>query len=107
MKALSILLLLALCGCAGSSNIITGKPRAALTENAVTVYSEMPPRSEVIGTVTARSISWTVGAQTQSLTGLLKREAGKIGANGILLNGVNIDTWNGGNATAQAIFVAP
>lgn len=80
------LLLLALGGCASGSAIITGTPRAPITPEQVTIYTEPPADFEVIGLVSATSdAGWTEQGSVDYAMRELKKRAAKLGANGVLL----------------------
>ena len=79
-------LLALLSGCATGSSIITGNTRPAVLPTEVRLFLSPPAQFEVIGLVEARS---EVGfsrqnAQDRTIENL-KRRAGRMGANGILL----------------------
>ena len=75
-----------LAGCATGSSIITGTPRPAVLPTEVRLFLSPPAEYEVIGLVEARS---EVGFSRQSAQDRtiedLRRRAGRMGANGILL----------------------
>src|SRR5262249_4398000 len=77
---------LAACATASGSAVVTGTPRHATSPDAVRLYSEPPPSFEVIGLVQASSES---GSTEQESSGYAveepKRQAAKLGANGVLL----------------------
>jgi hypothetical protein len=81
-----ILLFLVLGGCASGSSIVTGTPRAAITPEQVTIYTEPPAEFEVIGIVNASSdAGWTAQGSVDYAMRELKKRAAKLGANGVLL----------------------
>ena len=81
--------------CASGTALVTGTQRAATNPEAVVVYSEPPAKYEVIGIVTASSDSgWTEQSELEYAVAELKKQAAKIGANGVILE--NIATSNSG-----------
>lgn len=78
--------LLTLAGCASSTSVVTGSRRPAVPASEVRIYSDAPAHSETIGLVQAHSI---IGLGNQGhLEATLKElrtEAGRLGANGIVL----------------------
>lgn len=85
MKTGVVLLLSAfLAGCATSNQIVTGTARQAITSDAVKVYSTMPPGAEEIGLINAESAGKNQ-TSVDSAIAELKRRAGKLGANGIVI----------------------
>ncbi len=78
--------LLLVTGCVTGSHIITGNVRPAIAPEAVKIYTIAPNKFDDIGVVTA-----TTGGNRQSATDRavdeLKKQAAKLGANGILLSG--------------------
>jgi uncharacterized protein YbjQ (UPF0145 family) len=79
------------CGPSGSA-VLTGARRSAQPTEAVTIYLEPPTRKyEVVGLVTSRSVNGlTQQSDTQQATDELKRQAAKLGANGVLLTSSNV-----------------
>lgn len=79
------------CGPSGSA-VLTGARRPALSSEAVIVYLEPPTKKyEVVGLVTSRSVNGlTQQSDTQHATDELKRQAAKLGANGVLLTSSNV-----------------
>ena len=77
-------------GCtATGSHVVTGQPRPAVSPETVLVYHTAPERYEVIGEVTAH-IEATGKKATDQCVAELKNQAGKIGANGILIGGQTV-----------------
>ena len=88
-------------GCASSgSAVVTGKTRPKVSAEMVKIYLDAPANYEVSGLV--ESIGY-VGMTDQSRMNRaineLKEQAGKIGANGVLLEG----TGNASGATVGSI----
>ena len=94
-KALIVLTAFALSGCATGSHIITGTARPAISSREVKLYGAPPDRYEVVGTVNAfYGIGVGQGA-TDACVSELRKQAAKIGANGILLG--SFSTQSGGS----------
>ncbi len=82
---------LALVGCATSSHVLIGTPRPPIAPESVRVYLQPPPKFEQIATIQASSqgsLALTSQQNMDKAIERLKREAAKLGANGILLQGV-------------------
>ena len=111
--------LVAVAGCAQGSAIVTGTSRPPISVEFVVVYLDPPPSYEKVGIVEATSV---VGATLQQDTDMaiaeLKKQAAKIGANGVLLiqtgstvgtsSGVYYGTggyggWTGGYANTASV----
>ena len=96
------LVFLALGGCASGSSIVTGTTRTPLTPEQVTIYLEPPADFDVIGLVNASSDSgWTEQGSQDYAVKELKKQAAKLGANGVLLmsSGEKTTTAVGGYGT--------
>ncbi len=108
MKVLKLTVMLLLTGCATSSHKVTGSLRPELPPEAVKIFHAMPPHAQIIGTVSASSFAGmdlkqaTANAITQ-----LQVEAGKLGANGLVLNFTQDQPLDGATNSAQAIYVSP
>jgi hypothetical protein len=77
--------------CATSSHLLIGSPRAPISPESVKVYLQPPPKYEQIATIDAGSQGSLAVTGQQNLDKAIermKREAAKLGANGILLQGV-------------------
>ena len=89
----------ALAGCATTSHVITGKPRAPIDPSQVTLYSSAPPKYEEIAVIEASSrSSFSFGDQQKmdAVIERLKKEAASLGANGVLLQRTGSDGGGGG-----------
>jgi hypothetical protein len=92
LGAASILMMRALSGCASSQVAVVGRLRPAISPEQVQIYLE-PPASQYdeIANLSASSrgsFSMTAEGKIDKVIERLKREAAKLGANGILLHGV-------------------
>lgn len=88
----------ALMGCATTSHVITGKPRAPIDPSQVTLYSSAPPKYEEIAVIDASSrSSFAFGEQKKmdAVIERLKKEAASLGANGVLLQRTGSDGGGG------------
>lgn len=82
---------LLLAGCATSSHVLIGTARAPISPELVKVYLQPPAKYVEIATIDASSRgSLTITSQqnTDKAIGRLKQEAARLGANGILLQGI-------------------
>jgi hypothetical protein len=79
-----------LAACTSSSHVLVGNARAPISPDQVKIYFEPPPKYEQIATLDASSGSMFGSDQskTDEAIAKLKAEAAKVGANGILLQGV-------------------
>lgn len=99
---LPLLVVLMLVGCASGSTIVTGTPRAPIAPERVRIYLDPPESSEVIGLVSASSdAGWTEQGSVDHAIQELKKQAAKVGANGVLLvsTGEKTSTVIGGVGT--------
>ena len=106
---LFISIITVLFGCATGSAIITGQVRPALNPTEVKIYLNPPSQYETIGIIEASSdVEFFTQAAQNRVIENLKKQAAKIGANGILLrNTGSVFYDNGSTKTAQgeAIYV--
>lgn len=92
------LLALLLTACA-SSHMLTGRPRPPIDPAQVRIYFSAPPGGfEEIALLETSSGAFTYGEQnkTNALFDKLRREAAKLGANGVLFQG-SADGYGGSN----------
>ncbi|MGO9935745.1 MAG: hypothetical protein ACLPV8_28600 [Steroidobacteraceae bacterium] len=83
-----ILLAVSAAGCATSSQVLTGTPRAPISPNDVRVYTQAPPSFEEIAVLNAsrKSVTSAGGERAiQKMIDSLKSQAAMLGANGLLL----------------------
>jgi hypothetical protein len=88
----AVLALAALSGCV-SSHVIVGKVRPPISPDQVQLYLH-PPAGKyeevaLLDSNSRHSFSFTAQGKTNAVIERLKAEAAKLGANGILLNGVS------------------
>src|SRR6266568_2275819 len=72
-------------GCTTGSHIVTGTARPAVLPDAVKIYTKPPEKFESVGIVSAFVEARTGQAATDKALKELKKQAAKIGANGIIL----------------------
>jgi hypothetical protein len=75
-------------GCATGTHIVTGKQRSPIKPEQVVIYQVPPAKFEVVGIVNAQS-SGNRQFHMDAALAELKRQASLVGANGIILGGVN------------------
>jgi len=82
--------MLTIVACA-SSHVMVGKARTPLSANQVQIYLHAPAKYDeiaILDTSSRGSFSITAQGKTDIVIARLKEEAAKLGANGILLQGV-------------------
>ena len=83
----------AITACASGSALVTGNTRAPVAPELVTIYLDPPAAYEVIGLVSASSNSgWTEQGDLDYAIEELKKQAAKLGANGVLLGSIGETT---------------
>src|SRR6056297_1520259 len=93
ISTITIMLLLIIISCTTSSVIITGNTRPAIDSTEVTIYLDPPSKYETIGMIEALSdIEISAQAAQDRVINELKKQAAKIGANGILLLNAGTDS---------------
>jgi hypothetical protein len=88
----TIALLPAVAGCATSSQVLTGSPRAPVSPNNVRVYTQAPQSFEEIALLSAsrKSVSTAGGERAiEKMIESMKSQAAQLGANGLLLEDVS------------------
>jgi hypothetical protein len=82
---------LALAACSTSSHVITGQTRPPVPPETVRIYTQPPSKYEQIATLNASSagsFAFTSQGNMDVAIARMKEEAGKLGANGVLLTAV-------------------
>ena len=100
-KALLLTLAAALTGCATGTHIVTGSAHPKIKPDQVTIYQVAPAKFEIIGIVN----STTPGMRPHNMddaVNVLKEQAAEIGANGVLLGGVNAGSESVGVGSGTA-----
>ncbi|GAA3926445.1 hypothetical protein [Luteimonas lutimaris] len=104
MRTLSILLSCLLLAACASSALVTGTPRAPIDPSQVRVYFQAPAGVyEEIALLESNSGAFTYGEQNKmnSVVAKLRKEAAKLGANGVLFRGTE-DGYGGGGMSVGA-----
>src|SRR5271166_1867428 len=91
IKHLAIISLLSVCGCV-TSHVIVGKVRPPIAPDQVQLYLH-PPATKyeeiaLLESSSKNSFSFTAQGKTNAVIERMKNDAAKLGANGILLEGV-------------------
>jgi len=84
----AVALILTIEGCATSSQVLTGSPRAPVSTSDVRVYTQAPPSFEEIAVLSAsrKSVSSAGGERAiEKMIETMKSQAARLGANGLLL----------------------
>ena len=103
LMAFSILLIVI--GCASGSAIITGQVREPLNPSTVILYSEPPENYEVIGIVMASSnAGFTAQQDFNYAVEELKKQAAKLGANGVLIENIGKNTSSAIGSSGNGSF---
>ena len=93
LRVMSILALVAiLSACATSSVIMLGSSRAPISPDQVRIYTQPPPHYQEIALIHSTSqFSWAITDQQKidKAISRMRRKAAALGANGLLLNGLN------------------
>ena len=87
---LTVLAALCLAACA-TSHVLVGKTRPPISPDQVRIYTQPPPHFEEIAqlsTSSQGSFSFTAQGKTDAVINRLKAEAAKLGANGVILQGI-------------------
>ena len=77
--------------CSTSSHVLIGAARPPISAGSVRVYHQPPPKYEEIATISATSqgsLALTSQQNMDKAVQRLKEEAARLGANGVLLQGV-------------------
>lgn len=97
MLSSAAVLCLALAGCASSSRVMVGQARAPIDPAQVQIYDTPPAGSMQIAQLESTSAAgFGTQGQTDAAVERLKREAAKLGANGVVLMGVGSERSGGG-----------
>ena len=100
--AVAVVAGLLLAACATGSSIVVGEVREPLMPDQVQLYLQAPTNYEVIGIVDASSdAGWTEQGSVDYAVEELKKQAARLGANGVLLEstGARTSTFIGGQGT--------
>ncbi|WP_315385383.1 hypothetical protein [uncultured Stenotrophomonas sp.] len=89
--------LLVMTGCASSSKVMLGQARAPTDPALVQIYSTPPPGSiEIAQLESSSAAGFGTQGQTDAAIARLKKEAAALGANGVILMGVESSSSGGG-----------
>lgn len=105
-RVLALGLLFVAAGCAATSHVITGTPRAPVDPAEVILYRSSPPEFEEIAIVEASSRNAFVfgdQAKMDIVIRRLKEEAAALGANGVLLQDTGSQSGGGGVGTGVGV----
>jgi hypothetical protein len=105
MKLFALLLVLVLSSCAitNETSLVVGTPRAETSSDRVKLYTKPPAKYEEIAIISADAAHDFMNKQSLQNIAIanLKKEAAKVGANGILLDNVgSFSTGASGIVTA-------
>jgi hypothetical protein len=107
--AAALLVVLLIAGCSTSSHVLVGTQRPPIAPDQVRLYTHPPERYEevaIVGASSRQSFSPGDQAKIDKVIQRLKKEAGQLGANGVLIQGLG-DQYAGsvgssfGSATAS------
>lgn len=103
----SLAFLVLVTGCTTGKHKVTGTLREPLPPAAVMVYSAMPPHAQLVGVVSADSFGGTtLQDANQDAVQKLRAEAGRLGANAIVIGTTNDQPLSGAKIQARAIYVS-
>ncbi|MBT2767103.1 hypothetical protein J7J08_05590 [Stenotrophomonas sp. ISL-67] len=89
--------LLVVSGCASTSRVMLGQTRAPTDPALVQIYSTPPPGSiEIAQLESSSAVGFGTQGQTDAVVARLKKEAAALGANGVILMGVESSSSGGG-----------
>lgn len=100
---LPVIAVLLLTACSTTSHVLVGKKRAATSPENVKVYLQPPAKFEQIALLDADSqwsFRFSPQGQMDATLARIKKEAAKLGANGVLLEGVGTEYINTGTISS-------
>ncbi len=109
MKIAAVALLAASLAACTSSHVLVGQKRPAISAAQVRLYLEPPARYEQVALLDATSrgsMALTPQQRTNKAIERLKAEAAKLGANGVLLQGVQSQSTGGVGYVDPSVGVA-
>jgi hypothetical protein len=109
MKTLLLATLVILTGCATSSHKVIGQLRPPIPPDMVQVYATMPSNAEVVSLISADSFKGVdLNQANDDALAKLKAQAGKLGANGVVIDGtISQKPLQGARLSGNAIYVPP
>jgi hypothetical protein len=110
IQAITSVLAAALLAACASSHVMIGKARPPISPDQVQIYSRPPtvPYEEIarLQTSSQGSFSFTAQGKTDAVLKRLREEAAKLGANGVLLEGIGDEAsgsiGTGGGSTSYS-----
>ena len=106
MKLFTLMLVLVLSSCAitNETSLVVGTPRAETSSDRIKLYTKPPAKYEEISIISADAVHGFMSKQALQNIAIenLKKEAAKVGANGILLD--NVGSFSAGSS---GIITAP
>lgn len=108
MKNLILAGLILVAGCTTGTHKVTGMIGPAISPDKVVVYYSTPARSQTIGRVSAHSFGGlTYQDASDDALNEIKLQAGKLGANGVVLYNFDTEPLCGARVRGKAVFVSP
>jgi uncharacterized protein YbjQ (UPF0145 family) len=95
-------------GCTSGTHKATGVNGPAISPDQVVVYYSSPAHSKSVGEVSAHSFGGLIFQDAgDDALNEIRRQAGKLGANGVVLYNFDAVPMYGAYARGQAILVSP
>ncbi len=108
MKYIILALVTLIAGCTTGTHKATGVLGPTLAPNQVAVYYSIPAHAETIGEVSAQSFGGlTYQNASDHALKEIRLQAGKLGANGVLIENSNTAPLCGAQFHGMAILVSP
>ena len=106
--SLAVVALGLLTGCATGSHKVTGIIGPPVSPDRVMIYDTMPSNARIIGNVSGHSFGGLTYANAHNLAlAKAKREAGALGANGLIVANVADIALDGARVRGDAVLVSP
>ncbi|HMK86793.1 MAG TPA: hypothetical protein VK437_12620 [Steroidobacteraceae bacterium] len=111
MRLAPVCLVAGLVACATTSQELIGEPRAPLSPDKVQLFLEQPARKfEQIALINAsskHSFALTAQGKAEVVIRRLKQAAAKLGANGVLLQGISDESSGSADTTVGTEYEGP
>jgi hypothetical protein len=108
ISILAVVALASWTGCATGSHMVTGTIGPPVSPDKVMIYDTMPANANIIGKVSAHSFGGLTTAHAHNFAlAKAKREAGTLGANGLVVENVPDIALDGARVRGDAILVSP
>jgi hypothetical protein len=91
-------------GCATGTRVLIGTARPVVNADCVKVLAWIPEKSETIGIVSASTTAFKQNGMDACVK-KIKKEAGEIGANAVVITGQKNNAWTGTEINGTAIYV--